>query len=114
MVFWRTNANARLRSCGQSRISEIACLAAALFMVFGASYAAAHDHDDHAVDFDGECVVCVATAINAVKLSPDEPLIRKPTVSLLGVLPFESSRFTNRFNPKSTFARGPPLFVPAD
>lgn len=82
-------------------------------MVFAASYAAAHDHDDHAIDFDGECVVCVATAINAVKLSPDEPLICKLTASLVGALPFESFRFTDRFNPKSTFARGPPLFAPS-
>lgn len=82
-------------------------------MVFGASYAAAHDHDDHTVDFDGECVVCAVTALNAVKLSPDEPPAYEPGNILISAPSFEYIQPADRFNSKSTSARSPPLFVPS-
>ena len=48
-------------------------------MLVGASYAAAHDHDDHAVDYESECLVCGVASLGGAKLPSAEPLIVKPS-----------------------------------
>ena len=116
MAFWRSNANLTHQSPARPGIGVFACLAAALLMLAGASYAVAHDHDDHGhdehkSDFEGECVVCATVALGGVKISPDEPQVFKPGVSLTGVLPPDRFRTDDRFDASPNPARGPPLPV---
>lgn len=111
MALWRSNADLTHRSPARSGICIFACLAAAFLMLAGASYAAAHDHDDHETDFEGECVVCITAAPGAAKVSPDEPQVFQPDGSLIGILPPSRFQTDDRFNASPNPARAPPLFV---
>lgn len=82
MTFWRARVEAGLRPSWLSQISKALCLVAALFMLAGGSYAAAHDHDDHdehETDYDSVCVVCGVVSLSAAKLAPAEPSVIKPS-----------------------------------
>lgn len=86
------------------------CLAA-FFMLAGAAYASAHDHDDHAADFDGECVVCSVAALGAAKLSPDVPPTVEPEQSLVGVRLLDRALIADSTHANTYPVRGPPLSV---
>ncbi|MEM9617778.1 MAG: DUF2946 family protein [Pseudomonadota bacterium] len=111
MESWRPDTGEKARFSGNSRISLIACLIAALFMLAGATYAFAHDHDDHAADFDGECVVCSLAALGAVKLSPEVPSPVAPEISLVGIRLPDRALIADSFHANTYPVRGPPLSV---
>lgn len=88
------------------------CLAAAAFMLIGATHAAAHDHDHEAPDIDGgECIVCVAAAFSAVKMSPDVPSAVEPEAAFAGRFSGREAMAPDRFDFSPNPARGPPLFI---
>ena len=116
MAFWRPNADLTHQSPARSGIGVFACLVAALLMLASTSYAAAHDHedhghDDHESDFEGECVVCASAILGGAKISPDEPQVFKPDVSLISIPPPGRFQTDDRFNGGPSPARGPPLPV---
>lgn len=111
MAFWRSNADLMHQPPKRSGVCIFASIMAALLMLAGAAYAAAHDHDDHETDFEGECVVCATTALGATKMSPDEPSVFKPDGSLVGIASPDRLQAADRHNADPNPARGPPLPV---
>lgn len=89
----------------------IASFLAAFLMLAGAAYASAHDHKDHATDFDGECVVCSVAAFGAAKLSPDVPSTVKSQESLVGVRLINLTLIADSLHTNTYPVRGPPLSV---
>ena len=90
------------------------CFAAAAFMLLGATHAAAHDHDhEHeAPDIDGgECIVCVAAAFSAAKMSPDVPSAVEPEAAFAGRSSGREAIAPDRFDFRPNPARGPPPFI---
>lgn len=83
-------------------------------MVVGAVYGAAHDHDDHATDFEGECVVCFMAALGGAELTPDEPSALAPQIVSVGMRVRERFRLARRDVVERNSARGPPLSVSSD
>ena len=113
MVLWRAVVSAVAKSSKFQLIAAFACIVAAVFMAAGATYAAAHDHEDHSSEIGGECIVCVVAAVGAAKASPDAlPDITPNDVWIKARRP-DRILIAHRGDAKPNPARGPPLSFPS-
>ena len=78
-------------------------------MLLGATYAVAHDHEEHNVEFEAEGILCSGSAFTAAKVSPDTASIATPEFIDVGQIAIASIQVVDRFNANPRLARGPPL-----
>lgn len=111
MAFWRSFVDQRARFPETLGVPRFACLFAAILMVVGASYASAHDHDDHGAEFESECVVCSVLSSDSAKIAPEETTATEPIEPVAGLQTFNRIVAGDARDSRANPVRGPPLSV---
>lgn len=109
----RSDSMAKNKSSKLLGLHSLVCIVAALFMLVGASYTLAHDHDDHAAEFEGECVVCSVAALSGAKASPDDSSLIDHIESFIERRLHKRAQFSKFSLSNTNPARAPPFSIPS-
>lgn len=90
---------------------KLACVCATLAILFSAIHNVAHDHEDHASDYGGECTVCTIASLDKARSTSDAPTNISPTEIWTKAPQSEYIQRVISLKAKPNPARGPPLHV---
>ena len=120
-------------------LRQLSLIVSALLMMFGATYAVAHNHDDHEHDaheqdvhahsvfehqddvdsdqdhegkFESECFVCTIIALNGAKAPLDNAFLFNTEIALNSNLPPQADHRADPAQTSLNAARAPPLLTP--